>query len=192
VATPDPRQAPGAPDPDALALLDATRRLADGVWRSHAPSAVRAEVAAELQRLTERLAPFEPDAPVTTELGGPLPGRGHPLLPPLVRRSGDGHTLGTVVFDDGHAGAGQAVHGGQVTLLFDEVLGSVAATAAPSRTARLTVQYRNLTPVGAELTVEGWVERVDGRKISVRGRLLDGERVCAEAEALFVEVRDWT
>jgi acyl-CoA thioesterase FadM len=46
--------------------------------------------------------------------------------------------------------------------------------------------------VGVALVIEGWVERVDGRKISVRGRLLDGERVCAEAEALFVAVQDWS
>jgi acyl-CoA thioesterase FadM len=76
-------------------------------------------------------------------------------------------------------------------LLFDEVLGGVAATAGDSRTVSLTVQFRSLTPVGVPLVIEGWVERVDGRKISVRGRLLDDDRVCADAEALFVAVQDW-
>ena len=46
--------------------------------------------------------------------------------------------------------------------------------------------------MGVELRVEGWVDRVDGRKIYVRGRLLDGERVCAEADGLFVAVQDWS
>jgi acyl-coenzyme A thioesterase PaaI-like protein len=179
-------------DAQARELLDATRHLADCVWRSHAPPAVRGAVAAEIARLTERLGPFEEEAPVRTEIGGVLPGRGHPLLPPVVRRADPGRMLGTVTYTRVHAGAGAAVHGGQVMLLFDEVLGGVAGTAAPSRTASLTVDYRSLTPIDTELTVEGWVERVDGRKIYVSGRLLDGERVCAEAHGLFVAVADWT
>jgi hypothetical protein len=46
--------------------------------------------------------------------------------------------------------------------------------------------------MGVELRVEGWVDRVDGRKIFVLGRLLDGQRVCAEANGLFVAVSDWS
>jgi acyl-coenzyme A thioesterase PaaI-like protein len=179
-------------DAQAHELLDATRHLADCVWRSHAPPEVRGEVASELARLAARLAPFEEEAPVRTEIGGRLPGRGHPLLPPVVRRADPGRIIGTVTYTSVHAGAGEAVHGGQVMLLFDEVLGGVAGTAAASRTASLTVDYRSLTPIGAELTVEGWVDHVDGRKINVSGRLLNGDRVCAEAHALFVAVSDWT
>jgi acyl-coenzyme A thioesterase PaaI-like protein len=175
----------------ARELLDATRELADRVWRSHAIPELRAEVAREVRALSERLGPFERGAPVRTPIGGVLPGRGHPLLPPMVHAADGGRVVGTVTYTDAHAGAGEAVHGGQVTLLFDEVLGAVAGTAAPSRTASLTVHYRSLTPMGVPLTVEGWVDHVDSRKIFVRGRLLDGERVCAEAEALFVAVDDW-
>ena len=179
-------------DSQARELLDATRHLADCVWRSHAPPEVRGEVADELARLAERLGPFEEEAPVRTEIGGPLPGRGHPLLPPVVRCADPGRVIGTVTYTSVHAGAGEAVHGGQVMLLFDEVLGGVAGAEAASRTASLTVDYRSLTPMGTELTVEGWVDRVDGRKINVSGRLLDGDRVCAEAHGLFVAVADWT
>jgi acyl-coenzyme A thioesterase PaaI-like protein len=178
--------------PEARELLDATRYLADRVWRSLAPPEVRREVATELAALADRLGPFEEGAPVRTEAGGVLPGRGHPLLPPMVRNADGGRTIGTVTYTDAHAGAGDAVHGGQVTLLFDEMLGAVAGTAAWSRTASLTVDYLSLTPIGVELTVEGWVDRVDGRKIYVRGRLLDGDRVCAEATGLFVAVDDWS
>jgi acyl-coenzyme A thioesterase PaaI-like protein len=181
-----------AQDPSARELLDAARHLADRVWRSHASPEVRAEVARELRQLAERLGPFESVAPVQTRLGGPLPGRGHPLLPPVVRRRTDTGVVGVVTFTDAHLGAGQAVHGGQVGLLFDEVLGGVAATAAVSRTVSITVHFRSLTPIGIELTIEGWVERVDGRKVFVGGRLLDGERICAEAEGIFVAVRDWS
>jgi acyl-coenzyme A thioesterase PaaI-like protein len=179
-------------DSGALELLDATRHLADRVWRSLAPPQVRAEVAAEIERLAERLAPFEETAPVRTTAGGTLPGRGHPLLPPHTHSLGNQPTLGTVTYTSAHAGAGEAVHGGYVTLLFDEVLGGVAGSVAPSRTASLLVNYRNLTPIGVELTIAGWVDHVEGRKIYVVGRLLDGARVCADAEALFVAVDDWS
>lgn len=179
-------------DPDALELLDATRHLADRVWRSQAPPETRATIAAELTRLAELLAPFEEIAPVQTALGASLPGRGHPLLPPVLRARTDRGMAGTVRFTDVHAGAGRAVHGGQVTLLFDEILGGVAATVAPSRTASLTVHFRALTPLNVPLSVEGWVASTDGRKIVVRGHLLDDDRVCAEAEALFVAVQNWS
>jgi acyl-coenzyme A thioesterase PaaI-like protein len=179
------------PDPRALELLDATRELADRVWRSLAPPDVRASVAAEIRKLADRLGPFERVAPVQTEIGRELPGRGHPLMPPLLRREEGGRIVGTVTFTDAHAGAGEAVHGGQVTLLFDDLLGGVAGAVATSRTAYLNVDYRSLTPIGVELRVEGWVARVEDRKIFVRGRLLDGARVCAEAEGLFVAVDDY-
>lgn len=180
------------PDPRALELLDATRRLADRVWRSLASSEVRGEVAAELAGLADRLAPFEEVAPVRTPMGATLPGRGHPLLPPSRIDDGAERRTGTVTYTVAHAGAGHAVHGGQVSLLFDELLGGVAALVRPSRTASLTVNYRSLTPVGTELTVEGWVDRVEGRKIHVAGSLRDGDRVCAEAVGLFIAVDDWS
>ena len=93
-----------------------------------------------------------------------------------------GRTIGTVTYTDAHAGAGEAVHGGQVMLLFDEMLGGVAGSVTASRTASLTVNYRSLTPMGVELRVEGWVDRVEGRKIYVRGRLLDGRAARPVAE----------
>jgi len=178
-------------DPDARALLDATRHLADCVWRSLAEPEVRREVAAEVRALAARLGPFEALAPVGTPYGRPLPGRGHPLLPPMQLSARGRRMTGSVAFTSAHAGAGDAVHGGHVTLLFDELLGGVAASVAQSRTAWLHVDYRSLTPVGADLTIEAWLDRVEGRKVHVKGRLLDRERVCADAEALFIAVADW-
>lgn len=190
---PDPENADDAdhPDLDALALLDATRDLADHVWRSLAPPATRASVAAAIARLTPQLEPLETATPVVTPIGARLPGRGHPLLPPMIRNPGDGRTLGTVTYTSAHVGGGDAVHGGQIALLFDEVLGGVAATEGMNRTASITVNFRSLTPLYTALTVEGWVDRVEGRKVYVQARLLDGERVCADAEALFVTVDGW-
>ncbi|MEZ5218232.1 MAG: PaaI family thioesterase [Ilumatobacteraceae bacterium] len=181
--------------PDDLAaaqeLLDATRDLADHVWRTNLPAAERAELAAEIRALIDRLLPIETAAPVRTELGVQLPGRGSPLLPPMVRRATDGAEIGRVTFTSAHVGAGTAVHGGWLAIVFDEMLGGVAHAAALSRTAWLRLDYRGLTPIGTELVIEGHVDRIEGRKIFVKGRLLDGDRLCAEAEALFVAVQEW-
>jgi acyl-coenzyme A thioesterase PaaI-like protein len=176
----------------AADLLDVTRHLADRVWRSEIPVADRAALAADIERLLHRLEPIFEAAPVSTPIGGRLPGRGHPLLPPLERARGQGRHFGTVEFTSAHAGAGEAVHGGHIALLFDEVLGAVAAEAVMSRTASIEVSYRSLTPMYTRLAVEAWVGEIEGRKIHVEGRLLDGERLCAEARGLFIQVGDWT
>jgi acyl-CoA thioesterase FadM len=51
------------------------------------------------------------------------------------------------------------------------------------------VNYRKIAPIDRELQVEAGIERLQGRKIFVIGRLLDGEDVLCEAEALFVMLK---
>src|SRR5262245_31715734 len=92
----------------AAALLDVTRDLADRVWRTEISAAERRALAADLTELASRLTPLQETAPVHTALGGRLPGRGHPLLPPVVRTPDGGRVRGTVMFTTAHAGAGLA------------------------------------------------------------------------------------
>jgi acyl-CoA thioesterase FadM len=55
--------------------------------------------------------------------------------------------------------------------------------------ARLTINYRHLTPLGFEGRVESWIEHIDRRKLFIRSRLADSEgKVHAEGEALFIEL----
>jgi acyl-CoA thioesterase FadM len=54
------------------------------------------------------------------------------------------------------------------------------------RTAYLHVNYRQIVPINQELQVDARVDRVEGRKIFVSGRLSDGDTVLTDAEALFV------
>jgi predicted thioesterase len=42
--------------------------------------------------------------------------------------------------------------------------------------------------VGRELQVDAGIDRIEGRKIFVTGRLLDGDAVLCEAEALFLKL----
>jgi acyl-CoA thioesterase FadM len=55
-------------------------------------------------------------------------------------------------------------------------------------TGRLTIHYRSPTPLHEELTWEGEIARIEGRKIICTGRVHAGDRLCAEAEGLFVSV----
>ena len=91
-----------------------------------------------------------------------------------------------------HLGRNGAVHGGAIALLFDSVLGYSAFKLSNSpyqRTASLQVNYRRIVPIEKELQVDAGIDRTVGRKIFVAGRLLDGENVLVEAEALFVRLR---
>ena len=63
-------------------------------------------------------------------------------------------------------------------------------TGSPhQRTAYLKIDYRNIVPIEKELQIDAGVDRVDGRKIFVSGRLSDGDTLLTEAEALFVRLK---
>jgi len=108
----------------------------------------------------------------------------------MIRSAGDGRVDGAVTFGRWFMGGGMAVHGGAITLLFDEVLGILASAAAKTitRTAYLRTDYRALTPIDTELDVSAWIDRVEGRKIFVKGEVRHGDVVCAEADALFLQL----
>jgi acyl-CoA thioesterase FadM len=55
-------------------------------------------------------------------------------------------------------------------------------------TGTLTVKYRSPTPLHAELHFVGELTRVEGRKIFTEGRVFAGDRLCAEAEAVFISI----
>ncbi len=122
-----------------------------------------------------------------------LPGVGQSLRPQVRRtRSDRDHWSGEVTFTRVYLGAGSAVHGGVVALLFDSFLGGLAHAdgRTPCRTAYLHIDYRALTPLDQPLTVEAWFDTEAGRKRLLKGRLSDGRTVCAEAEGLFIVLRE--
>lgn len=119
----------------------------------------------------------------------PMLGRANPLAPPIELSLEDGRILGRATFGAAYEGPPGCVHGGYIAAAFDEVLGSTQSlSGAPGMTGRLTVHYRSPTPLHTELTFEGTLDRVDGRKIHTSGRLRAGEVLCAEAEGLFISI----
>lgn len=121
-----------------------------------------------------------------------LPSRGNITLPPYqVDEVGDDGVFATVVFRDFHLGGNNAAHGGHVAVAFDDLGGYASAMASRGvcRTANLTVQYRSITPLNTELSCHTWAEKIDGRKVFVRGELREGERLCAEMDGLFITLK---
>ena len=96
---------------------------------------------------------------------------------------------GRVTFSSAYEGPPGCVHGGYVAAAFDEVLGSTQSLAGrPGMTANLSVDYRSPTPLHTELRFESWVTDVSGRKTFTHGTLHAGDRLCAEADGLFVAI----
>lgn len=117
----------------------------------------------------------------------PFIGLANPLSPPMDLVSEADRVVGSVVFGSAYEGPPGCVHGGYVAAAFDELLGAAQSlSGTQGMTAHLGVDYRSPTPLHAELRLEGRVDRHEGRKIWTTGTVHAGDRLCAEARALFI------
>ncbi|KAF0957545.1 PaaI family thioesterase [Rhodococcus sp. T7] len=118
------------------------------------------------------------------------PTRGQSLTPRFEVVERDHHSLRAEIrFGRFYLGIA-AVHGGAIPLIFDELLGTLASWERPAaRTAYLNVSYRSITPIDTPLTLEAAFTAESGRKRYLRGSIRDGETLCVEAEALFIETK---
>jgi acyl-coenzyme A thioesterase PaaI-like protein len=170
---------------DGLAALRAALPPADTSTRYARP-------AARAGRIAQRSG-FHPNLRETH----PLVGRANPVAPPIEMHAEGARAIGDLVFGPAHEGIPGCAHGGHIAAGFDIVLGQAASlsSAGGGVTGTLTVRYLDLTPTGVALRYEAWLEREEGRKAFVRGRLsvLPGPgsdaaaRVTAEAEGIFVQ-----
>jgi acyl-coenzyme A thioesterase PaaI-like protein len=122
----------------------------------------------------------------------PLIGLANPLAPPItIGQSGERAAHATVTFGSAYEGPPGSVHGGYVAAAFDEVLGYVQSLSQnPGFTGTLTVRYREPTPLHTELYFEAEIVHTEGRKTFTEGRLMAGDMLCAEAEAVFIAARE--
>jgi len=180
--------------PDYGRFVDAVRKLQDHARAVDAPDGVITEAADLLDKLSALLSPYDADeweSPSGRRMD--LPMRGNVLTVPMSAGKGDdGRIHGSARFARFHLGRNGAVHGGALGMLFDSVLGltSSVITGGPrQRTAYLKINYRHIVPIEKELQFDAGIDRVEGRKIFVSGRLSDGHTLLTEAEALFVRLK---
>ncbi len=131
-------------------LIEAFRELQQTLCLVAPPPGASVELTDAIEDVTNRLKAFKaPEGDrFARELG--MRGIGHPVLVPYQATDmSDASMLGSVTFNYAHMGNNNSVHGGVITMLFDDVLGMfVSRKGQPnSRTAFLKVNYRNATPV---------------------------------------------
>jgi hypothetical protein len=195
---------------ETASTVAATRLLIDALRTADAPVDVLDRVAALVDEATDLLTPHDvDDTPgqnaLRTQLAGPEqfenaePGRFfpyspvvgplNPIAPPLTF-SFDGERLrGTGALPAAFVGPPGTVHGGVVAMVLDELLGAVnACLGLGAFTGTLTIRYERPTPISADLELESWVDRTEGRKVFTVGTIRAGGEIAARAEGVFIRV----
>lgn len=105
-------------------------------------------------------------------------------------RPADGHMFGELRFGAKAEGPPGYAHGGALAAVLDEQMGVMAwFNKRTVVTANLNVDFRELLPLSTPARVDTWIERVDGRKIYTRGRIVSGDGIIhSEARGLFIEL----
>jgi acyl-coenzyme A thioesterase PaaI-like protein len=180
--------------PDYGRFVEAVRTLQDLTRAVDAPDDVITEAADLIEKVSQLLTPYDADewaSPSGRRMD--LPNRGNILqIPVNLHTTDDGRVGGAAQFRRFHLGRNGAAHGGAVAMLFDSLLGYTAFKLSRSkaqRTAFLHVDYRRIAPVEQQLQLDAGIDGIEGRKIFVSGRLLNGDAVLAEANALFVKLK---
>ncbi len=182
-------------------VAEAIRRLARELETTSATVEALGELTAEIDRLTglleegDRLATTAGDTPNVVYQGhrlrerSPFIGRANPVALPLIVEFVDGGIDAVANFGTLYEGPPGCLHGGYIAGIFDEVLGAAQTLSGQAgMTGRLTIHYRSPTPLNTDLHLKARLDSVNGRKILCKGTLHAGDRLCAEAEGLFIAV----
>ncbi|MCF6169442.1 MAG: PaaI family thioesterase [Bacteroidales bacterium] len=104
-------------------------------------------------------------------------------------REKDKRLFGKVFFGKGTQGPPGNAHGGSIAAVLDEAMGFSAWVQGHTVVAaKIEIEFFQMLPVNSVVTVEAWVEAVDGRKIRAQGKIYTGETVYSSAEGLFVTI----
>src|SRR3954453_5070083 len=115
---------PGRGGPAFGDFIEAPRLLQERITGARPPDDRVAALTAQIQTLADELLPWQvSEWEAAAGARQDLPGRGSPLLPPLViDQSTADRVEGRVIFRRFYIGGNGAAHGGTLPLLFDEVL----------------------------------------------------------------------
>ncbi len=184
------------------AMADAVRRLVRITVNNTGDAAWTADAAQRIAAIADALEPAVPTVPPSRYGGLRQPEGPHDFFPydvmlgiynpialPIEMEWQPPLAIGHAIFDTPYEGPPGCVHGAVLAAAFDQVINIAnihSGSAGPTRT--LSLEYKKVTPLGVPLVFEGWVERVDGRKITSRARVLHAGEVTVEAHGLFIWV----
>ncbi len=108
-------------------------------------------------------------------------------LPIKLWKVADNEVRGEAVFSSTYAGPPNAVHGGIIAAVFDEILAMANVISGNAGfTGTLTIKYHDKTPLNTPVELRGINVRQDGRKQLSRGEMRVNGKVTATAEGLFI------
>lgn len=110
---------------------------------------------------------------------------------PLLRRWAGDRWVYAMRVDDGHRNEAGLMHGGAMTALIDEVIGTFVTEAVrrPHVTVQLATTFLQPVRVGELVEPRGEIVKVTGSMTFVEARLHVGATVVATASLIFKAVR---
>lgn len=104
-------------------------------------------------------------------------------------RESDKRFFGKVYFGKETQGPPGNAHGGSIAAVLDEAMGfSAWLTGQTVVAAKIEIEFFQMLPVNSVVTVEAWVESVEGRKVRTKGKIYDGNKVFSSSEGLFINI----
>lgn len=206
-------------EPEAASLPEAISKdvaqLINHLRCSNAPDEVLAEATRHIHQALQALKPWlqEGEGWSTVSIAGemagmawredditsvmpysPVSGKRNAIAPPLrLWKVGDNEVGGEAFFSSTYAGPPNAVHGGIIAAVFDEILAMAnVISGSAGFTGTLTIKYHDKTPLNTPIELWGVTVRRDGRKQICRGEMRVDGRVTATAEGLFISAASRT
>jgi acyl-coenzyme A thioesterase PaaI-like protein len=108
----------------------------------------------------------------------------------MVMYGEDDRVWGELEIDERHQGAPGFAHGGAIATALDDAFGALLRLIEkPAVTVHIEVDYRRPWLLGVPHRIEAELDRIEGRKLFMRGQALDGEgQRVAEATTMYLIV----
>lgn len=104
-------------------------------------------------------------------------------------RPDDGHLLASVRTGQHASGPPGFVHGGAMSAMLDEAMGVMAwFNKHPVVTANLNVDYALPLPLGCDVIIDTWIEKIEARKVFTRGEIRSGNEIYTRSSGLFIRL----
>ena len=133
---------------------------------------------------------WEPVEPFPSPEGTFLAESNHVRLA-YFRRPGEPILYAKAWFGSKTMGPPGHVHGGAMAATLDEAMGAVAwMNGHKCVAATITINFAAMLPIETETIVTARIERIDGRKIQLRGEIKNPSgQVVADGSGLFIVLR---
>lgn len=191
----------------ALATIaDETRELINNVVETNANSETLQQLTAQIKAINNQLEKLKTDdknrplshfnfQAIQPHSSDVLPyslitGRYNPIAAPMHIDcdAQTGRLEGKVLCRRAYEGPPGMVHGAYISGMYDQILALTAvASGKAGPTAYLNTQFLKPTPLDQELVFSAWIEKIEGRKVFVKGQCEINNEIVSTADALCIE-----